>query len=387
MIDDILIHTGDPKTGTSSIQDMLQARAWRCARTALVPQPHLNNAPFANAVQPSASEAFRETQFGGLRDWFAQHKGGTGVISTEFLARRSPQRLRHLMESYFPGVPLRTLSYARPHASRAVSAFGQRLKTGTFNGSLPEFCRMIITTPTLHYARRFPEWKRVFGEGMILRPFVRSALQQNDVVADFLYHALRGEEFEILPLQSVNESLFVAELAGLSLLQSHFGSRGISAHHRLALGGALQRCLSALPDRKAEKPHLDQVSADVLLAAYLEDARTLDRMFFSSSIFEDALETAHAAALGAEEQDFRPETHFSASQREQIIAAAERICSCIKAMPKAWREAYQESTGQRPSLGQTDTRSRAVAYRRNRNIKIVWDALEEISQLLAAPKS
>ncbi|UWQ61066.1 hypothetical protein K3722_21425 (plasmid) [Leisingera caerulea] len=379
MIQDLLIHTGDPKTGTSSIQSVLNAGAWRCSTSRLVPQRHLNNAPLANALKADADPAFVQAQFGELRDWFASRGGGTGVISTEFLARRDPHRLRGVLRDYFPGLPVRTISYVRPHASRAVSAYGQRLKTGTFDGSLPEFCRFISSVPTLYYAKRFPAWRQVFGSGMILRPFVRSELREGDAVSDFLYHALGTGDFELLPLDTVNEALSVAELSGLRLVQRVLRGQEVADHHRLALGGALQRKLSAAPGRSGEKPVLDQASASHLLTAFRTDAQALDSQFFGKPVLEEELLRSHGNAPPTQ-QDFSPESHFSLRQRTCLDKAATRIAALIQKMPKAWRQEYQVSVSQRDAK---DIEDHSPAQRRN--AKAVWESLDAITAVLAQP--
>ncbi|WP_417475707.1 hypothetical protein [Leisingera sp.] len=379
MIQELLVHTGDPKTGTSSIQSVLNAGAWRCSSARLVPQQHLNNAPLANALKAEADPAFVQTQFGGIRDWFAAHDGGIGVISTEFLARRSPHQLRQVLAEYFPDLPVRTLSYVRPHASRALSAYGQRLKTGTFDGSLSEFCRYITTVPTLYYAKRFPAWRSVFGSNMILRPFVRSALRDGDAVSDFFHHALRGQPFELLPLDTVNEALSVAELAGLRLVQQVWHRQEVAAHHRLALGGALQRSLSAQEERSNEKPVLDQTNVTLLMEAFQEDAKAMDKQFFGRPILSEELLRSHANATD-EEQEFSAEAHFDTGQQGQLKKAARRIANLIRKMPKAWRQEYQASIAQRDPKTLAD---RTPAHQRN--AKAVWEALEDITAILARP--
>ncbi|CUI01651.1 hypothetical protein [Leisingera aquaemixtae] len=381
MIQDLLIHTGDPKTGTSSIQSVLNAGAWRCSTSRLVPQRHLNNAPLANALKADAGPAFVQAQFGGLRDWFASRGGGTGVISTEFLSRRDPHRLRAVLTEYFPGLPVRTISYVRPHASRAVSAYGQRLKTGTFDGSLPEFCRFISSVPTLYYAKRFPAWRQVFGSGMILRPFVRSELRDGDAVSDFLYHALGTGDFELLPLDTVNEALSVAELSGLRLVQQVLRGQELADHHRLAVGGALQRKLSAAAGRSGEKPVLDHVSASHLLTAFRADAQALDSQFFGKPVLEEELLRSHGTASRTG-QDFSPEAHFSPPKRARLDKAAARIAALIGKMPKAWRREYQVSVSQRDA---TDIEDHTPAQRRN--AKAVWESLDEITAILARPQA
>lgn len=379
MIQELLVHTGDPKTGTSSIQSVLNAGAWRCSTARLIPQQHLNNAPLANALKADADPAFVQAQFGGIRDWFAARDGGTGVISTEFLARRSPHQLRQVLTAYFPGLPVRTISYVRPHASRALSAYGQRLKTGTFDGSLPEFCRFITTVPTLYYAKRFPAWRSVFGSSMILRPFVRSALRDGDAVSDFFHHALGGGKFELLPLDTVNEALSVAELSGLRLVQQVWRRQELADHHRLALGGALQRSLSAQEGRSGEKPALDQASASHLLDAFRDDAGAIDRQFFDQPILEEELLRSRDGT-SQDGQDFSADAHFSPDQKTRLKEAATRIATLIQRMPRAWRQEYQVSVSQRAP---DDIAAGSPAHRKN--AKAVWETLDEITAILARP--
>ena len=381
MIRDLLFHIGDPKTGTSSIQAALNRGAWRCETVRLVPQDYVNATPLANALKTDAEPAFRERQFSHIRDWFSGHDGDLGVISSEYFARRSPPALRRALEEYFPDQAPRTrvLAYVRPHASRLISAYGQRLKTGSFAGPLEKFADYMITVPTLYYAGRFPQWRETFGEGMTLRPFLRGELRDGDVTSDFFFHALGTPEFELPGLEPANESLSVAELAGLRLIQQAFTAAELADHHKLAVGGALQRKLGALPGRGGEKPALDRATAIRVLEAYLEDARALDTAFFGRPLMEDELTRARdTAAPGA--QDFTAGRHFSGRQRKRMEKAAARIAELIAAMPKAWRQEYQVSIGQRAADAIEDP-----SFKRRRNAKGVWQALDDLAAILAAP--
>lgn len=381
MIKDLLIHTGDPKTGTSSIQAVLHAHAWRCDSISLVPQQHINNAPLANALKEEAAPAFRRAQFSAIRDWFTTHDGDTGVISTEFLARRNPRRLQKALAEYFPGLPVRVISYVRPHASRVVSAYGQRLKTGTFDGTLEEFCRYITTVPTLYYAKRFPGWRETFGEGMILRPFIRSTLRDGDAVSDFLHLALRGESFERLPLETVNESLFAAELSGLRFIQKCFTRQELSNHHKLAIGGALQRKLAERPDRRGQKPALDRKSATHLATCFHQDAQTLDRDFFGAPLMQSELDQARDSPAETA-TDFTPAAHFSEAQRQRMGSLADQITARLTRLPTAWRHEYQISTGQR-----LPEDADPPSPKRQENARAVWAALDELADILSTPQS
>lgn len=383
MIKDLLFHIGDPKTGTSSIQMVLQRRAWRCDSLRLVPQDYVNATPLANALRSDGPAGALEREFSHIRDWFSAQDGDLGVVSSEYFARRSPVALRRALDSYFPAqsAGTRVLAYVRPHASRLVSAYGQRLKTGSFGGTLEEFAGYMVTVPTLFYAGRFPQWRSTFGENMTLRPFLRDELRDGDVTADFLFHALGTADFERLEIDAVNESLSVAELAGLRLVQTAFIAAGLADHHKLALGGALQRRLGALPGRGGEKPALDRTTAERLHAAYAEDARALDQAFFGRPLMEEELLRARETARAAP-QDFTPQRHFSPRQCERMEQAAAAIAKLVTAMPRAWRQDYQVSIGQRD-----ETAREASSEQHRRNAEAVWQKLDLLAQVLAAPAS
>ena len=381
MIRSLLFHTGDPKTGTSSIQLLLRKRAWRCDTVSLVPQEYSNATPLANSLKSDRDAAARNREFSRIRDWFSAHEGDVGVVSSEYFARRSPPALRRTLEEYFPEQAPRTriLAYVRPHASRLISAYGQRLKTGSFGGPLDAFAERMISVPTLYYAGRFPQWRETFGEGMTLRPFLRGELRGGDVTSDFLYHALGTPDFELTDLEPANESLSVAELAGLRLVQQAFTAAELADHHKLAVGGALQRKLGAIPGRGGEKPALDRATAARVTEAYLEDARALDTAFFGRPLMEDELIRARDTATPGM-QDFTAARHFSGRQRKRMEKAATRIAELIAAMPKAWRQEYQVSIGQRAADAIEDP-----SLKRRRNAKAVWQALDELAATLAAP--
>lgn len=381
MIDRLLVHTGDPKTGTSSIQAALQAQAWACDKTTLWAQETNNAVALANSLAAKHSEK-RDREFSRVRDWFQQRPDGVGVISSEFFALRNPRQLAQALNQYFPDLPRRTLSYVRPHASRLVSAYGQRLKTGEFDDSMDAFCHFAITAPTFEYNRRFTAWKKIFGEDMILRPFIRSALRGGDVVEDFFFQTLETDAFTLKPLDSVNEGLSVANLSGLRFLQGVFADQDLAQHHRLAIGGALQRKLSegAATQVSGEKPRLHKAGAELLLTHLRADAEAIDRSFFGGDphLEQDLLNARDRAAQTA--QDFQPETHFSAAQLHSLKQAAERITALIKRQPRAWRQAYQVQIAQR-----TTAQHEAQSSAHRKNAAAVWHQLDIVTEVLAAP--
>jgi len=380
VIKELLFHTGDPKTGTSSIQSVLHNRAWHCDTVQLVPQQDINATPLANALLNEHPAEQRQQNFQNLRNWFDSQQGDVGVVSSEYFSRRSPQRLQEVLSEFFPEIAPRTrvLSYVRPHASRALSAYGQRLKTGTFDGSLQEFIQFIPTVSSLFYAPRFKKWRQAFGPKMVLRPFLRSQLYQGDAVSDFLHQALQTSAFELHPSPPVNETLTLAELAGLRLIQRSLSQADVVPHLKQSIGGTLQRKLSGSNQRSGTKSALDQASAAALVQAFEDDARMLDQAFFGSAIMETELHHSRDVAI-AQPQSFEPEDYFSSRQIKQLQTCSKKMARKLTTMPRAWRQDYQVSIGQRQRLPGDYT----AAHRKN--AQAVWNNLDRLSEILIAP--
>lgn len=372
MIDRLLFHIGDAKTGTSSIQTALRNRIWKTEGPVLVPQPELNAIGLAKAVDRNGKKS--RLLFEQKSRWAAENAGDIGVISSEFFARNDPISFRRALETHLPEYAhtARILAYFRPHAPLIVSSFAQRAKSGTFTGNLDAFIVEIAHRPRFSGMKRFGPWRDTFGDRFILRPFIRDALKDHDVVADFFDIALEGAPFTLTADTHSNESLSVELLATLAHVHKVLQTEGVNETLPGAIGGAMMRLVARRKSREGTKVRLHKAAALRIQELWHKDAKQLDATFFAAPLMQNALDTAVDLAID-KPQDFSISACLSETAIADIDDIARHLADCLKRHPKAWRESYRRSLGQKPNATPHDLNRRQRA-----NVDTVWADLERI---------
>ncbi|MDR6263263.1 hypothetical protein [Roseobacter sp. N2S] len=338
MIEKLVFHIGDPKNGSSSIQSVLAERLWTCESRTLAPPPQKNAVSLANSLKADSTEQLRANLFGEVAQWAAQSDANYGVISSEFFSRMDPSKLQKALKEYLPDhvETARTIVYVRPYAERFVSTYAQRVKAGAFNEGLPQLLQLMKKGKTLKYYPLFSEWRAVFGDNFTLRPFLRSAMKNEDVVADFFHHVLEGAPFTLQKPELANQALYVKELAGMRAFQSVLIKQDIPRNLRAVVGGIIGRAIAQRPDRSGTKLALDRATAQDLADSFAKDAAKIDAAFFDDPLFQPALDAAVENAL-ADPQSTQPKDHFPPDTIKEIRALAQQVSAQIKENPKMWR--------------------------------------------------
>lgn len=382
---ELLIHIGDPKCGSTSIQHALYRRACSSPGIRIVPQPDRNASGLANCLRPSEACPSRRAQrrarqFARARAWAADSSGDLGILSAEFFSLVPPAELQSALEEFLPAQAgtARIVSYLRPHASRVLSAYAQRVKAGACLGPLDAFIKELTDKPLLHYAPRVQRWRGVFGPRLILRPFIKAELAGGDVVRDFFSTALQGAPFSLADTPAANPSLFLEELSGLQLVQRRLYENEVPAFLRQSLGGAVGRALQRDGRRLGTPLVLNTRQAEAIRSAFCGDAADADREIWHRGLMVPALdETAARAPAVAPVLDAG--AFFGPSERTRLTELADRVSALVKARPHAWRRDYQYSRGQR-------SRRPAEGPRRD-NADRVWEAVGSLAGALGNPSA
>lgn len=343
MIDRLLFHIGDPKNGSSSIQKALKQRAWHCDSVSLAPQKALNASGLANALRDDDRSQRKSREWPDLAAWVHEKDADLGVISAEFFAKVKPANLQAALDRHLPDQAgtARVLAYVRPHAAWIVSAFGTRVKTGGFDGTLADFAAQVSQTPFLHYTPRFSRWEQVFGPRFTLRPFLRPELHQGDVAADFFRHAFEGAAFTLAEVAEANVSLSAEEVAAMQVVQAELNRQGVEKPMRLAIGGALGREMDGIAERtKGQRLQLDRSSALALRERLREDAQALDAQFFGRPLMAPALEEAPGQAIDRP-QPSAVEAYYAPAAIAEIRALTAELAPRLLAGGRQWRNAYR----------------------------------------------
>lgn len=340
----LVFHIGDPKTGSSSIQQALFGRTWSSPAQRIAYPDGLNAIPLAKSLYADAPPDQREKRFAATADWLNRQTDDIAVLSAEHFSFIPPATLKSAVEHFLPDHAgnIQVIAYVRPHIPRLISTFAQRVKTRGLKKTFESFCQVVTDKGQFRYTPRFVAWRETFGTGFTLRPMLRPLLWRQDVVADFLYNVLGSDDFTTDPTRDQNASPTLYHLACLLLVQSALRQANIAQDLR-----------HALCSRLAERLARDATPADArlkmprpLLArmqdAHRDDATALDDAFFTGAPFSTALEAAALTATD-EPQSIGAKDHFSASQRQALDRIVKEIIHQLHADPTGWKRLYRQA--------------------------------------------
>jgi len=338
----LIFHIGDHKTGTTSIQyafarKLVTLEGEKVFYPARLAHNHLLGA--AKALEgrgPARRKAVQ--QFEKLAARIRKSRARCALISAEALEGLPPEQLQSIISTYFRDCAddIRVVAYMRPHAARVLSSYATQTKSGLFTGSGPEaFHRSQLKKERLFCHPRFSAWRAAFGEAFILRPFIREKLHQGDAVHDLVRHGFGRERFSVAAGPAANESLALDDLMRLKFLQGRL--QHLPQNLRHALGWEFMRLAGDPPaPDPGEKPALHQSLAREIQADYLEDARAMDRDFFSCEpLMEQELAKAVQKAL-PEAQNTDPESFFPAGSQRGLAALSELTAGMMAEEEAAW---------------------------------------------------
>ena len=282
MINDLVFHLGNRKTGSTSIQDALAQDLIHCAEKSIYYSAPTNHLPLAKSLTPGHDIKDRDKRFQTLAARLKASQADVAVVSAEFFEEVDPRLLQDAINHYLPEFrdKIRLIAYVRPHAERVLSNFAEQTKLGQFHGPLERFHKKLAEQGSLFYTAKFQAWRDVFGAAFELRPFVRERLRNNDVVDDFADYMLKGSPFTLQTHIASNPSLSVEYLAMIREFQRIQTLNKTDPVLKMELGKYLGRQLSARPVKKHQKLRLHKRVVESIIETYQDDARTLDAVFF-----------------------------------------------------------------------------------------------------------
>lgn len=351
MIGELVLHLGDTKTGSTSIQRaLLQGLCRAPGKTLLYPTAN-NHIALAKTLTQKRRFGEREARFGRLRDVFRDSDADIGIVSAEHFQFVDPQTLKDAIDTYWPELRdrIRLVAYVRPHADKVLSTYAERVKLGVVLDSIEEFFAEKGEPGVFEYAPRFGRWRAVFGDRFHLRLFRRDALFRGDAVADFLRFAFGSEDFEILRPVAANASLTVGQLALLRAAHAAIKERlGARSGMKFKEGqGSIGRILaehlrdSAL-GRDSDKLRLPAPLAGRIRARYAADAAALDAAFFEGTPMSDALAGAGAGTVPAP-QSLEAADYFPAETVEAARVFAAALGDVLANSPQELKQAVTKA--------------------------------------------
>ncbi|MBR9843112.1 MAG: hypothetical protein GYB25_08125 [Rhodobacteraceae bacterium] len=326
MIRELLIHLGDTKTGSTSIQNTLLHKAYDVPGKSIFYPTASNHIGLARTLSRKRLFPQRAGRFERVRNALQESNADFGVVSAEHFQFVDPQVLYDAIETYWPNLrqKIRLVAYVRPHADMLLSLFSERVKLGDDFGTLEDFAAIAEAQNLLLYQPRFEKWRAFFGDRFELRPFLRSHLFRGDVVHDFFHVLLQSEDFDIPKSANANSSLTVSQLALLRettrALNDTAGETAKNASYhearsdmaRLLADHVAKSTLGAQDDKLRLPADLARRIKD----RYAKDAEALDTGFFNDFPMSNALEKADRNTV-ATAQSLDASDYFS---RDAIVA-------------------------------------------------------------------
>jgi len=382
VIENLTIHIGDPKCGSSSIQAAMKANACRCEGLTIVSQKETNASAMALSIRSEKDPKRIKVEFEKKAQWASENDADIGIISAEFFSQSPPEALVAALKDFMPEHAETTniIAYARPHTGRILSGYGQCIKNGNFIGTAKEFLNRSKKRRGLFYKEKFDRWQAEFHQRFTLRPFIRDELFENDVVNDFFHTILGERQFTLQPVPVTNETMNITELSGMKLVQTVFIDTKVPQFLRLPLGSATGQLLSKSPNRSGDKLRIHKDLAKEIRETYLSDATELDASYFGKSLFKDALDASIDNAAPTE-MPLEAREYFSSETIEELRSTALKVAELVNRRPHAWRRTHQIASGQ---LGEKEVDPLNGEQQNNANE--VWSALGQIVQSLVSTK-
>jgi hypothetical protein len=291
MIQDLVFHLGDRKTGSTSIQQTLNQQLWSSPSKTLFFTATDHNGPLAAALVAMDNADNAARRFAGLNQRLGKADADVAVVSSETFEDVSPKALKAALEAYLPDYvdAVRLIAYVRPHGGRVLSGYSEQIKRGQSLGSLEEYFAEGAVLERFTSFERFARWKEVFGDAFTLRPMIRSSLQGACVVQDFLSYALQSFDFNLNWDPNANPSLSLDDLDLLHQFHARAEENGVTPARASFLGAAIGDQLSQRPQSGAARATLQPAIARELVALCRADAEQLDAMFFEGAPMTTAL--------------------------------------------------------------------------------------------------
>ncbi len=207
----VILHVGQYKTGTTSIQKMMWASRCQLLESGvLYPRAFIRDGAhflITDSLRKSFREPSLQVALDPLREEIESSRAGTAVISCETLSGATVRRFAPEMMLYmwqrllelFDGCDVRVLFYVRRQDESIDSRIIQEIK-GQSKKSFIDYEGFLYPTSSLNYRFFYEQLEQVFGKGMVdVRLYDRKYLIQSDVRYDFINYLGLPEECVSVP--------------------------------------------------------------------------------------------------------------------------------------------------------------------------------------------
>ena len=182
----IYVHMGMPKTGTSSLQQMLSSNRAELGKAGLhyISANTVNANPWFEGLRPIRLMALTKREVDDRlhqtkEALFANIKSNqTTILSAEVLSNLSPEHLLFL----FSGAECRFIAYVRDEISFLASSYAQLVHSSPEPPKLEDYLNGRLNNHLGNFLQKFSD---SLGDRFVPRIFIRDELKDGDIVADF----------------------------------------------------------------------------------------------------------------------------------------------------------------------------------------------------------
>lgn len=336
----LVLHIGDHKTGSTSIQHALarglvSAPGLRIAYpTAGAAHSGLAKALGANGAEPDLARA--DAIFATVRERLEAAPFDVAILSSELFESVDPALALAALRRHLPefAETMQVVAYVRPHPDSVLSRFCERSKIGSYSGLPIAFLKKMGKSPRYRYAERFGRWRALVGERLILRPMVRGALYGDDAVRDFLRTALGTEAFTLAPMPVQNASLGLEDLVAVRFLQGLNRAAKVPMGPRADFGRAVATRLLAMPGPRRTKVRAGKPFVRTAKKLFGADAAAVDAAYFADRPLGRAFAEAKSGAE-RQPQSFAPEDHWPPETLDAMAAWHGKVAAALADGPSA----------------------------------------------------
>ncbi len=287
----LILHIGDHKTGTSTLQRALSGGA--AGDAVLYPRAgRAQGAGHHNLAWQSGSDKRFKPALGGWSDVAVECAGAdapTIILSAEAFEFQDPDLVVASLHSAFAGIIDRVdiIAYVRDHQGRILSSFAERVRRGIGPFDLDDWIEQGLAEERFTYAARLRRWQAAAGalylaEQPMAAQFIpviydKRRLEDGDIATDFLVRmlGLNHEQGEAPP---VNAAPGARALTLICMVNA-----ALSEHLRPAAARLLAPRISAAALRACQDSDrplvLTPLQRSRLETRLSDDAAAVDRFF------------------------------------------------------------------------------------------------------------
>lgn len=353
----LIVHVGDHKAGSSTIQAVL-ARGDVRLKSGTLCYPldadrwNHNHLKHAFEIVPPRRRYFWKRRepgpFAPIAAIARAAQPDVTLLSGESFEWIEPAAVKDELAMHFALAEdaLQLITYVRPHYPRLLSSLAEQIKIGWAGENPAEHLDENFDAFTgfrLTYAPRLDSWREVFGTTYTVRPMIRSELASGDLLTDLFETCLGPDQVDITQGASANESLSLQDLMRLHVL--HRAAPDLKRWDRHAVGWALAQILPGLALPSDEAPERIRGSRALAIRtrdAFLEDAKAVDQAWFGGRpLLQDDLDKAVDTAP-EKQQSLAPEDWLSGQEIRTLQAFGTSLHHIAKGT-NGWQKALRQN--------------------------------------------